>query len=80
MNRTEVPRFRKDREVARGACTRERLVDVKLMGIQGWLTHARIGTSQQRRPPGGSSQVAGGSGLEQPGSQPHCRGESPTKK
>lgn len=41
MNRTEIPRYRKNLRVACGACTREGQVDVEPMSIWEWLMHAR---------------------------------------
>ncbi|KAK4125715.1 hypothetical protein N657DRAFT_678780 [Parathielavia appendiculata] len=40
MNRTEIPRYRKNLHVACGACTREGHVDAKPMSIWEWLMHA----------------------------------------
>ncbi|KAM7189006.1 hypothetical protein V8F33_010340 [Rhypophila sp. PSN 637] len=42
MNRTEIPRFRKDARVACGPCTREGRVGGEPMSIWEWLTHARV--------------------------------------
>ncbi|KAK4110185.1 hypothetical protein N656DRAFT_303872 [Canariomyces notabilis] len=41
MNRTEIPRYRKNLRVDCGACTREGQVDVEPMSIWEWLMHAR---------------------------------------